>query len=131
MDDWVVIATIVGIVIVVGAFRKLTAASKGGIDKDPLGLKAGRGAANRRSEALFVSTFPELQPHFHPEKVLRFVSAWRPRRRMRPSGTIRLASGLRVRAFNRRPRRASPRSCSTQPGPSSPPSSCRIILKVA
>jgi uncharacterized membrane protein YgcG len=35
--------------------------------------------ANRRQEALFVSSFPELQPHFHPERVLAFVGAWKAR----------------------------------------------------
>ena len=34
-------------------------------------------AAHARQEALFQATFPELQPYFHPEKVLRFVDAWR------------------------------------------------------
>ena len=34
-------------------------------------------AAHDRQEALFKATFPELQPYFHPEKVLRFVDAWR------------------------------------------------------
>ena len=36
-------------------------------------------AANKRQEALFVSSFPELQPNFHPEKVMQFVGAWRSR----------------------------------------------------
>ena len=34
-------------------------------------------AAHARQEALFRASFPELPPHFHPEKVLRFVEAWR------------------------------------------------------
>ncbi len=42
--------------------------SAGGASID---AKADSGGA--RSEALFRSMFPELQPHFHPEKVLRFV----------------------------------------------------------
>ena len=33
----------------------------------------GPGAGAERSEAYFRSMFAELQPHFHPEKVLRFV----------------------------------------------------------
>src|SRR6187455_3300905 len=41
--------------------------------------RAKRRGADRRQEALFVASFPELQPHFHPEKVLKFVSAWRTR----------------------------------------------------
>ena len=32
-----------------------------------------------KQEALFQATFPELQPHFHPEKVLQFVKARRAR----------------------------------------------------
>lgn len=36
--------------------------------------------AQRRQEALFTSSFPELQPWFHPENVLQFISAWRSRR---------------------------------------------------
>ena len=32
-----------------------------------------------RQEALFQATFPELQPHFHPEKVLEYVTARRAR----------------------------------------------------
>lgn len=35
------------------------------------GAKAG--SAGERSEAYFRSMFPELQPHFHPEKLVRFV----------------------------------------------------------
>ena len=34
-------------------------------------------AAREKQEALFKATFPELQPYFHPLKVLQFVSAWR------------------------------------------------------
>lgn len=34
---------------------------------------AKEGGAGERSEAYFRSMVPELQPHFHPEKVLRFV----------------------------------------------------------
>src|SRR5689334_6563587 len=33
-------------------------------------------AAREKQEALFKAAFPELQPHFHPEKVLQFVAAW-------------------------------------------------------
>lgn len=34
-----------------------------------------------KQEALFQASFPELQPHFHPEKVLEFVKARRARAR--------------------------------------------------
>jgi len=34
-----------------------------------------------------VSSFPELQPNFHPEKVMQFVGAWRSRK-SRPDTTI-------------------------------------------
>ena len=79
MDDWVGIATLIGVVAVFWVLRKLTAAKGAGVDKDPLHLRAGGNAANKRQEALFVSTFPELQPHFHPQKVLEFIGAWRSR----------------------------------------------------
>ena len=44
-------------------------------------VRAARDSANSRAkqEALFQATFPELQPHFHPEKVLQFVKARRAR----------------------------------------------------
>jgi uncharacterized membrane protein YgcG len=35
--------------------------------------------SRQKQDALFVSSFPELQPYFHPEKVLRFVQAWHAR----------------------------------------------------
>ena len=39
--------------------------------------------ARKKQEALFQASFPELQPHFHPERVLQFVTA----RRARKTGT--------------------------------------------
>ena len=33
------------------------------------------GAAQGKQEALFQATFPELQPYFHPENVLKYVNA--------------------------------------------------------
>ena len=39
-----------------------------------------------RDEALFVSMFPDLQPYFHPEKVLQYVQA-RVKREIDPAGT--------------------------------------------
>jgi len=44
-------------------------------------VRAARDSANSRAkqEALFQATFPELQAHFHPEKVLQFVKARRAR----------------------------------------------------
>lgn len=36
-------------------------------------------ASEQRHEALFKAAFPELQPLFHPAKVLEFVAAWRTR----------------------------------------------------
>lgn len=44
---------------------------------------AGGGRAEK-AEALFVSMFPDLQPHFHPEKLVAYVTARRGRRP--PSG---------------------------------------------
>jgi uncharacterized membrane protein YgcG len=45
-------------------------------------VRVARGTTQSRAkqEALFQSTFPELQPHFHPEKVLQFVNARRARK---------------------------------------------------
>ena len=48
-------------------------------------FKSVRGArdatrSRAKQEALFQATFPELQPHFHPEKVLEFVNARRARK---------------------------------------------------
>jgi uncharacterized membrane protein YgcG len=42
------------------------------------GVRGARDAkqSRARQEALFQATFPELQPYFHPEKVLEFVKAW-------------------------------------------------------
>ena len=36
-------------------------------------------AERQKQEALFQATFPELQPYFHPERVLQFIAAWRKR----------------------------------------------------
>jgi len=80
MDDWVLIVVLM---VIVGTANYLYVqarkAKKSKPPGDPLGLVAGRNAGNKRQEALFVSTFPELQPHFHPEKILQFVNAWRAR----------------------------------------------------
>jgi hypothetical protein len=72
---------LVGIVVAIAILIQVVKASNR--KKGTSGRSArGKGnAANRRQEALFVSTFPELQPHFHPEKVLQFVNGWR----MRPA----------------------------------------------
>src|SRR5687768_16687278 len=45
------------------------------------GVRGARDATHSRAkqEALFQATFPELQPHFHPERVLEFVKARRAR----------------------------------------------------
>lgn len=44
-------------------------------------LRAGRRARldSERNEALFRSMFPDLQPHFHPEKLVQYVTARRAR----------------------------------------------------
>jgi uncharacterized membrane protein YgcG len=60
---------VIGLWIVVSAYRARHRSAPG----------AGTTPARKRQEALFVATFPELQPYFHPEKVLQFVSGWRPR----------------------------------------------------
>ena len=74
---FVLIGTIVAIGVVIQVIKALARGNKSAVDKDPLRLGAGRNAANKRQEALFVSTFPELQPNFHPQKVLDFIAAWR------------------------------------------------------
>lgn len=43
-------------------------------------VRAG-GQARKRDEALFVSMFPDLQPYFHPERLVSFVRAQRTGRR--------------------------------------------------
>jgi hypothetical protein len=45
-----------------------------------LGKLAGGAIGQQRQEALFKASFPDLQPHFHPAKVLPFVSAWQSRK---------------------------------------------------
>ena len=47
------------------------------------GAAKSRAAMNERMEALFRASFPELQPHFHPARVLEYVRA---RRARVPSG---------------------------------------------
>ena len=76
---FVLIGTIVAIGVVIQVIKALARGNKSAVDKDPLRPGAGRNAANKRQEALFVSTFPELQPNFHPQKVLDFIAAWRSR----------------------------------------------------
>ena len=36
----------------------------------------------QRNEALFQSLFPDLQPHFHPERLHEFVKRWQGRKTM-------------------------------------------------
>ncbi|WP_171090866.1 hypothetical protein [Usitatibacter rugosus] len=48
---------------------------------------ARRGKSSRRDEALFVSMFPDLQPHFHPERLVEFVRAQRSGKRAAASRT--------------------------------------------
>src|SRR6188768_627842 len=47
------------------------------------GLASGarRIQSKRRDEALFASMFPDLQPYFHPERLVEFVRAQRSRKR--------------------------------------------------
>ncbi|APV51731.1 hypothetical protein BWI17_19800 [Betaproteobacteria bacterium GR16-43] len=60
-------------------------------------------ARKSRNEAMFVSMFPELQPHFHPENLLKFVTQ---RRGRRPGAgvsswdTVDGFPGLRARIAN-------------------------------
>ena len=80
MDDlygFITTAAIVGVLVSIVVL--LSRAKKAAAPADPLRLRAGGAAAKKRQEALFVTTFPELQPHLHPEKVLQFVNGWRAR----------------------------------------------------
>ena len=72
---FVLVAIVVGIAVLIQVV-KASNRKMGGPGRSARG---NGNSANRRQEALFVSTFPELQPHFHPEKVLQFVNAWRSR----------------------------------------------------
>ncbi len=79
MDDLYGFITTAAIVGVLVSIAVLLSRAKKAAPGDPLRLRAGGAAAQKRQETLFVTTFPELQPHFHPEKVLQFVNAWRAR----------------------------------------------------
>jgi uncharacterized membrane protein YgcG len=57
------------------------------------GAGRARVAHGRRAEALFQSMFPELQPHFHPEKVATWVSRRRARKSA-PAGVMVLPPGF-------------------------------------
>lgn len=76
MKEAVLLALSVGLVIVVhfaGKWYRRRAQS-GRATGDP-------GAQERdRNEALFQSMFPELQPHYHPERLVKFVNACNGRR---------------------------------------------------
>jgi len=63
---FIVLAVFVAFIIVIG--RQVWRANKD------------TAAAREKQEAFFKVRFPELQPYFHPEKVLQFVTAWRARR---------------------------------------------------
>jgi uncharacterized membrane protein YgcG len=75
--DWslgIVIAVAVGVMLV---FRKALKATQAN-------LKKAQEETAGRMEALFRASFPELQPHFHPARVLEYVRA---RRARVPSGS--------------------------------------------
>jgi len=59
---------------------------------------AGSPSSVDKSEALFASMFPELQPHFHPEKLVAYVAARRggPRPAMASRGRKRRFGGVSV-----------------------------------
>ena len=64
------------------------------------GAAAAGGNGSEKAEALFVSMFPDLQPHFHPENLVDYVKGRRGRRP--PSGrhTWKDAPGLGVAAVD-------------------------------
>jgi hypothetical protein len=55
---------------------------------------AGSPSSVDKSEALFASMFPELQPHFHPEKLVAYVAARRGRTPARGGFTWKEAPGF-------------------------------------
>jgi len=68
---------LIGIAAVIGIVYKIVT----GFRKAALWFrKLGGVREQAKQEALFRATFPELQPYFHPQNVLQFVSGWRARR---------------------------------------------------
>ena len=55
--------------------------------------------ARKKQEALFEASFPELQPHFHPEKVLQFVNAQRARKATMDTSTWNNPAGFSAAAI--------------------------------
>jgi hypothetical protein len=55
--------------------------------------------ARKKQEALFEASFPELQPHFHPEKVLQFVDARRARKEAMGTSTWKNPPGFAAAAI--------------------------------
>jgi hypothetical protein len=79
------LAGLVAVVLVRAAMRA-KASSRGAA---PAGASPGEMA-----EALFVSMFPELQPHFHPERLVAYVAARRGRTPARDGYTWKQAPGF-------------------------------------
>ena len=55
--------------------------------------------ARKKQEALFQASFPELQPHFHPEKVLQFVAARHARKAAMGTSTWKNPPGFAAAAI--------------------------------
>ncbi len=90
MDGGVVFVVAVSVILfIVFALGRRGAREGGGI---------GRKTAGRRAEALFVSMFPELQPHFHPERVIEFVRARQAKTPAREGRTVRNPKGFEAAA---------------------------------
>lgn len=87
------VENLVLVVVVVAIMVVLVRAGK---KKAAAGTAAGPQAAapGEKAEALFVSMFPELQPHFHPEKLVRYVGARRGRTPARGGFTWKVAPGF-------------------------------------
>ena len=72
-----------------------------------IGKLAGGSKPSRRDEALFASMFPDLQPYFHPERLVEFVRAQRSRKRASQSpaasATWKNPPGLGVHAVEIEP----------------------------
>src|SRR5690349_10990507 len=81
-DDTVFLLSVIVVVgLVVGVLRLLVKADrqKKNAFKPAKGSKAGKRSDGsvpaQRGEALFKSMFPDLQPHFHPARLVEFVRA--------------------------------------------------------
>ena len=67
---FIVIFGLIGAAAIGGILYKIFVGVRG------VGRAIGASRNQSRQEALFKASFPELQPRFHPERILQFVTAW-------------------------------------------------------